>query len=39
MLLESDVTPILVFDGAKLLMKGGVEDERKKNRDKNRKQA
>jgi 5'-3' exonuclease len=36
MLIESDVTPILVFDGAKLLMKGGVEDERKRNREKNK---
>jgi 5'-3' exonuclease len=37
MLIESDVTPILVFDGARLQMKGGVEDERKRNREKNRK--
>lgn len=39
MLLESNVTPIIVFDGARLIMKGGVEEERKKNREKNKKAA
>lgn len=32
MLLDFQVTPVLIFDGARLQMKGGTEDERAKNR-------
>jgi exonuclease-1 len=36
MLIAYGVTPILIFDGARLIMKGNTEDERKKNRDEHR---
>ena len=39
MLLNYRVTPILIFDGAKLQMKKGTEDERARNRTENRKKA
>jgi 5'-3' exonuclease len=39
MLLESNVTPILIFDGAKLQMKMGTEDERDRHRQENRRKA
>lgn len=39
MLLDSQVTPILIFDGAKLVMKGNTEDERERNREEHKKKA
>jgi exonuclease-1 len=36
MLIAFKVTPILIFDGARLIMKGNTENERKKNRDEHR---
>jgi exonuclease 1 len=33
LLLSNDVTPVLVFDGARLQMKSQTEDERKANRE------
>jgi exonuclease 1 len=39
MMLEHNVTPVMVFDGGKLQMKTNVEEGRKKNRDKCREMA
>jgi exonuclease 1 len=39
MLIAYGVTPILIFDGARLIMKGNTEDERQKNRDEHRLKA
>jgi exonuclease-1 len=38
-LINSDVKPIVVFDGNRLSMKSDVEDQRRKNRDEARKKA
>ena len=37
--IASNVTPILIFDGARLQMKGNTEDERKLNREKHKQKA
>ena len=39
MLLESSVTPILIFDGAKLQMKMETESERERHRNENKRKA
>lgn len=39
MLLEAKVTPILIFDGAKLQMKAGTENERERHRSENKRKA
>ena len=36
MFIANNVTPILIFDGAKLQMKGNIEVERKLNREKHK---
>lgn len=33
LLTSSRVTPIVVFDGSKLMMKSGIEEERERNRE------
>lgn len=39
MLLEANVTPILIFDGAKLQMKMDTESERERHRNENKRKA
>lgn len=39
MLLEANVTPVLVFDGAKLQMKASTENERERSRQENKRKA
>ena len=39
MLLENNVKPIMIFDGAKLQMKAGTENERERHRTENKRKA
>jgi exonuclease-1 len=39
MMIAFNVTPILIFDGARLMMKSNTEEERQKNRDEHRSKA